>query len=78
MDRDLILKSTIRVLSMISDEDDIREECELIDDLGISSMDILTVLASLEEEFHVKVPDRYVRKMFTVGDLADIILSLKK
>lgn len=54
------------------------EESALIDDLGISSMDILTLLAYLEEEFDITISEKYVSKLVTAGDIVDIVVSLQK
>ena len=45
-----ILKRVIDLFAAMADTDDeITEESELIEDLGISSMDVLFLISSLEE-----------------------------
>ena len=51
---------------------------ELIDDLGISSMDVLFLISSMEEEFKIQIPESAIRKMVTVDDVAEVIASLMK
>ena len=39
-------------------------------------MDVLFLISCIEEEFNIKVPEKAIRKMFTVGDVADVICAL--
>ena len=48
----------------------------LLEDLEINSMDVLFLISSLEAEFGVKVPEKAIRKMVTVGDVVEIIEGL--
>lgn len=73
MTNEQILSRVIALLTPMSDNEEIHADSELIEDLGISSMDVLFLLSSLEEEFNVKVPESEIRKMVTVGDIADCI-----
>lgn len=78
MCKDDILKRVIELFSTMTEAEEIREYSELIDDLEISSMDILFVMSCLEEEFQVKVSEKDIRKMYTVGDVANVVKALKK
>lgn len=71
-----ILERVIALFSTMSEEEEINEDSALIDDLGISSMDVLFLISCMEEEFNIKVPEKAIRKMFTVGDVADVIRAL--
>lgn len=73
-----ILKKVIELFSNMSDAEQITPDSELIDDLGISSMDVLFLISSMEEEFKIKVPESAIRKMVTVEDVAEVIASLMK
>ena len=46
----------------------VREEARIIDDLGADSLDIVEIVVSLEENFHIKIPGEEAEKMVTVGD----------
>ena len=74
MSRQEILKRVVDLLSIMTDEE-ILEESELIDDLGISSMDILTLMSYIEEEFKIKIAVCNVCKMITVRDVVDFIIN---
>ena len=42
---------------------------------GIDSLDALTILFAIEEEFHISIPDDEARAVKTVGDLIDIVVK---
>ena len=76
MNSEQILERVIALFSTMTEADEITEESELIDDLEISSMDVLFLISSLEAEFDIKVPEKAIRKMATIGDVAEIIEGL--
>ena len=45
-------------------------------DAGIDSLDALTILFAIEEEFHISIPDDRARSMKTFGDMVDSIETL--
>ena len=73
MTRDEIFQFIVKVFKTMTDAETIQESDEVIDDLGISSMDILFLMSYLEEEFHIKITERLIRKVVTVGDLVDAV-----
>ena len=74
-----MLQRVIDLFATMADTDDeITEESELIEDLGISSMDVLFLISSLEEEFKIKVSEKEIRKMVTIGDVTEVIKRLVK
>lgn len=73
MTRDKIFQFIVKVFKTMTDVDNIQETDEVVDDLGISSMDILFLMSYLEEEFHVKITERMIRKVVTVGDLVSVV-----
>lgn len=78
MCKDGVLKRVIELFSTMTEAEEITEDSELIDDLEISSMDILFVMSCLEEEFQVKISEKDIRKMYTVGDVANVVKALQK
>ncbi len=77
MDYEVILERVINLLAaMTESKDEVTADSELIDDLGISSMDILFLITSLEEEFKIKIPVNAIRKMNTIADVAEIVDEL--
>lgn len=78
MCKDDILKRVIELFSTMTEAEDITEDSALIDDLEISSMDVLLLVSGIEEEFGIQVPEKAIRQMVTIGDVAEIVGSLLK
>ena len=77
MNREAILQRVIALFATMAEtENDITAESELIEDLGISSMDVLFLISSLEEEFQIKVSEKAFRKIVTIEDVVDTVVSL--
>lgn len=73
-----VLNRVIELFSTMSEADEINADSELIEDLGISSMDVLFLISCMEEEFQIRVPEKAIRKMVTVGDVAEVISEMKQ
>ncbi len=78
MRREEIVRFINSIFATLIDVADIQESDELIEDLGISSMDILTLISYLEEEFDIRITERMIRRVVTVGDLVDLIQNALK
>lgn len=59
-------------------EEEIDEKSALMDELDISSLEIMTMIADLEEQFQITIPEKDIRGMVTVGDIIDYIYEAKK
>ncbi len=55
------------------DEDKVKMEASITDDLGADSLDVVDLVMSLEEEFDVEIPDDQVENIKTVGDIVKFI-----
>lgn len=53
--------------------EDIRPESDVIADLGISSIDMVSLIMDFEDEFHLTVSDEQLAKLHTVGDVQALI-----
>ena len=73
MQREKILHFISSVFATMTEAESIQENDDLIEDLGISSMDILTLISYLEEEFNITITERMIRKVATVGELVDLV-----
>ena len=76
MGREEICRFIHNVFATMTDVETIQESDDLVEDLGISSMDILTLVSYLEEEFHITITERMLRKVATVGDLVDLVQGI--
>lgn len=72
-----IQEKVITMFSAMTESEVIELESELIEDLEISSMDVLFLVSSFEEEFGVVIPEKEMRKMVTVEDVIEVIVKLK-
>jgi acyl carrier protein len=45
-------------------------------DAGIDSLDALSILFAIEEQFHISIPDDRARAIKTFADMADIVEQL--
>jgi acyl carrier protein len=52
------------------DPDTVTGEHNLIDDLGLSSLDVINLTILFEQEFDIEIPDRHIMQFITVGDIA--------
>ena len=53
--------------------DDITPSAELVNDLGINSLELADLVLLCEEKFDVEIGDDVVHKFITVGDVADFL-----
>ena len=66
------LKSML-VEELSVNEADIRPEAELVNDLGINSLELADLVLLCEERFGIEISDDDVREFLTVGDVADYL-----
>ena len=45
-------------------------------DAGIDSLDALSILFAIEEQFHISIPDDKARSIKTFADMADVVEQL--
>lgn len=62
------------IYSVIADQDiELTEETEFVDDLGLSSMEFFNLITLIENHYNIKISDRQIQELETVGDIIDII-----
>lgn len=54
---------------------EITENATLVNDLGLSSFDMVSVVTAFEDEFDIEISDRDIRKLVTVKDILEYIES---
>ena len=69
-----------KVISIISEyhgisASSITENSQLIQDLGFTSYDVVSIVGRFEDEFDIEVPDRKIKMMKTVADIVAFIES---
>ena len=58
------------------DENDIRPETNIIDDLGADSLDVVELITAMEDEFNIIITDERIRELFTVGEVVEFLEGL--
>lgn len=51
----------------------LREDMDLIKDLGLNSMDLIQMVVSVEDTFNIEISDRDLKNIATVGDITNMI-----
>ena len=54
-------------------EDDITTSTTFVDDLAADSLDIFEIVAAIEEQFDIEIPQEEAEKIVTVGDAVEQI-----
>ena len=67
-----------KVISIISEYQDIpadtiHADSHLVNDLGFTSYDVVSLIGKFEDEFDIEVPDRKIKLMKTVDDIVKFI-----
>jgi acyl carrier protein len=75
--RDEIAQKLIAIVRQEKDiPEDLLEPETSLADAGIDSLDSLTILFAIEEQFGISIPDDRARAMKTFGDMIDIVETL--
>ena len=74
MERAEIMSQILAILEDVAEiaPEDVNENSVLMDDLDLSSMEIL---ADLEETFGLRIPEKELRNFVTISDLADYLVA---
>ena len=77
MERAEIISQILAILEDVAEvsPEDVNENSVLMDDLDLSSMEILTIVADLEETFGLSITEKELRNVVTIGDLVDYLAA---
>ncbi|CDM68197.1 Hypothetical protein CM240_1033 [Clostridium bornimense] len=56
---------------------DIGLDMDIVEDLGINSYDIVSIVGKFEEEFDIEIPEKDIRLFKTVGDVVNYFMEKK-
>lgn len=74
MFEDVLEKVIQYFVEEIDDPDmEITPDSDLMDDLELSSLELLKTLVYLEVEWNLIIPEKYLRNIFTIRDVAEVI-----
>ena len=59
-------------------EEDITLDAELINDLGVNSLELADLILLCEEQFGIEIKEEEIRGFITVGNLVDYLNSLNQ
>ena len=64
---------TMLVEELSVNEADVTPEAELVNDLGINSLELADLVLHCEEKFGIEISDEDVREFLTVGDVVSYL-----
>lgn len=67
-----------KIRNLLEDYVDVQKEqitleTNLLNDLGLSSLDVVNIIVAFEDEFEIEVPDRKLSEIITVGDVVRML-----
>ncbi len=75
------MENTVEVITKIIEDiadiplDEIKEDSHMMDDLDLSSLEIMSVVGDVERKFSIKISEDELLSISTVGDLAKVVES---
>lgn len=75
MNREQICEGVIKIIAdtLCDDNIEVYEDTYLINDLDMGSMDVLAMMADIEAEFDIEIPEKMVQKFVKVSDIVNYI-----
>lgn len=73
-----ILQSIIDYWKTVIDDDtiEITPQSNLMDDLALSSLEMLNSLLMIEDTYGIIIPEKYLKRMITVEDVARVLTEI--
>ena len=68
---DTVKKNIVDILEV--DGDEITLESSFTDQMGADSLDLVEIITAMEEEYEIRIPDKDLEGMTTVGDLVEYL-----
>lgn len=78
--REEIIKDLKEIIFNVTGSDDIevKEDSDLINDLGLSSLDLIAIIGEIEDHFNITIEDDDISSIRTAKDIADYVESKTK
>ena len=73
-----VLKRIYELLATFIKDSELNESSELVAQYGMNSLQVMELIADIEDDFDISVPLNTVSDILTVGDLAREIQALIK
>lgn len=71
-----VLEKVYEVLAVYVTDSDLSEDSELVAEYGMTSLQVMEMIADIEDAFDISVPLNIVPNIATVGDLAREVQGL--
>ncbi len=68
---DTVKKNIVDILEV--NEDEITLDSSFSDQMGADSLDLVEIITAMEEEYEIRIPDKDLEGMTTVGDLVEYL-----
>lgn len=70
-----MLEQLSEIIKSYTGENDIviDKNTVLLNDIGLSSYDLVQLVCSVEDEFDIEIPDKEIHTLKTVGDVIEFI-----
>lgn len=68
----------ILIEEMQVDAENIALEAELVNDLGVNSLELADLILLCEEKFDIEINDEDIHKFITVGDVVNYLEGMNK
>ena len=67
----------IKIIANIAEvpEESINENTNLLADLDLESLDLVTLISEVEAKYELEIPDKEIKKIQTVGDIINFLSS---
>jgi acyl carrier protein len=74
-DRAFIRGTLIELLEADTGEkhDDLRDDVNLREDLGLDSVDVVSIVSQVERRFHIRLTHEELEKLATVADVLNLL-----
>ncbi|WP_300465033.1 acyl carrier protein [Desulfobacula sp.] len=73
-----IAEYLIKESDMELEVEDLTRETKLQEDLGLDSLQAVTLIMDMEDKFNISVDDDEVEGLTTIGEFVDLIINKKK
>ena len=70
-------EEVIKIIASVAEvpEDSINLNTNLIADLDLESLDLVTLVSEIENKYELEIPDKEIKKIQTVEDIVNILSS---
>lgn len=70
-----MLENVIDILTEFTEleKDKMSRQSNLVIDLGLNSLDVISVVVAFEDEFHIEIPDQKIKDLVTIGDIVEYL-----